>query len=190
MRVLVVLRDRPQDEEVVAAAQHLLHRRDEVRLLMVLSPSSVRETVSTDGASCALDPSSVPTATGLLMPAQSPRRLPAESQLQATERVHAQAHATLRRYAAGFPGGTDVGVEVRVASSLVDAVLETAATYRAHGIAIGEARDRRFSAWFGRDPVREIVRRADVPVLLLHGDVHVPRPAPVSVVDASAVLAL
>lgn len=176
MRVLVAIDGSQSSEEVLAAAAHLLHDRDEIHVLTVMNPHEVHETVSRGETTVHVETLSVPTADGRVVPSQMVVRTPVESTTQASERLHAKHVEDLTNLVRRcFPAHLSWQPHVVMHHDAAEGILALAKELEVHGIAMGtRGRGGVASALLG-SVAEHIVQHSPVPVLIVRRGLHVPR---------------
>lgn len=176
MRVLIAVDCSEVSAEVLAAAAQLLSPADEIHIVRVVDPSEERETVSFGSGPMAVSPREMGTASGASYHSGLVHHVPAETGVQATERVHAERLYDLERLArAVLPADFNWRADVVTGKNVAETIVQTAVEIEANGIAMGTR---------GRGGVRhallgsvaeDVIRTASVPVLVVREGTHVPR---------------
>lgn len=173
MRTLLALDGGETDRDIAAAAAFLLlASRDEVFLLMVVHPDTVRET-STGVGGGKFMPVSTGISTGTLRPVRNPEPPLSETVDQAVARVRADGQAYLNSLGSEYLGEIPFESHVEVAERPADGILHFIEQFEIVSMAMGtrSGRSRLGSALFG-SVSEEVLRRASVPVLVVkHGTV-------------------
>jgi nucleotide-binding universal stress UspA family protein len=176
MRVLVALDGKDVSEEIVVAVAHLTDEADEVHLLTVVHPDETHETVPRSGGADRSERTVVATPPGIL---SFERTVPeaGEDVTQAFQRVRTEHVAYLSGLAERLLPEVECYSHVEVGEDAAETIVREAARLEVHGIAMG-TRERGAVSHTLPDSVAErVMRDANVPVLIVHEGLTIPRPA-------------
>lgn len=143
----------------------------EVYLLTVLHPREVHETFSAEGVVHSFTPEGAPS--GQLLSMSEPYARAAETRSQALERTRAAAAAYLNEVAAKYLVGDKASLHVEWSESTAAAIAEFAEAFEVDFIAMGTHGRRGISHALLGHVAEDVVRRANVPVLVVRQGMRV-----------------